>query len=296
MKRLALALIIIATVALQGAAASAQCTKDTDCKGNRICQNGECVAPAPAPPPPSGYNPAPAPAPAPAPPPEPRGPVNYFQSGYATIALLLSFHGWGGYTETWEFMDDEEYEGELDGDFMPGFRLAGYGVVSESFHIGGYWTFFKADFEVDPDDGDSPWWGDGGDLNVFMNMLGLTMKFGTRLHERIWLGGATDIGLLISKGEIDGWGNDLEMKPMVGPVIFPRIDLDIMIVDTGGFKLAFTAAFGLFVTPFSGGHPYDSDDINDELEEMGYDVDTDEIKERFWWLSPSLMLGLTLGA
>lgn len=293
MRRLVIALAIAGIAALGALDAAAQCTKDTDCKGNRVCQNGECVdpgpgpAPAPAPAPASGYV-APttsytAPAPAPAPPPQPRGPISSFQSGYATIGLLLSFHGWGGYTETWEDID-EDFEGDLDSSFMPGIRIAGYGVVSEGFHIGGYWTFFKADMDIDPDEGDD------FDVNAFMNMFGLTLKFGARLHERVWLGGGTDIGLLISKGEIDGWGEDLEMKPMVGLVLFPRLNLDVMIVDTGAFRLAFSAAFGLFVTPISGGHPYDADDFDD------YVPDGDAIKHRFWWLSPALMLGLSLGA
>jgi hypothetical protein len=34
-------LFLVAVIAL------GQCTKDTDCKGDRICSNGECVAPAP---------------------------------------------------------------------------------------------------------------------------------------------------------------------------------------------------------------------------------------------------------
>jgi len=281
---------VLATVVVSQAAA--QCTKDTDCKGNRVCHNGQCIAPtagpAPAPAPTSGYA-APAagstaPAPAPAPPPVPRGPLSFFQSGYATAGMMLSFHGWGGYTETWEDID-EDFEGDLDSEFMPGFRLAGYGVVSEGFHIGGYWTFFKADMEVDPDDGEKY------DINAFQNMFGLTMKFGARLHERVWFGGATDIGLLITKAEVDVFfEDDLEMKPMLGLVLYPRVDLDVLIVDTGAFRLAFTAALGVFVSPISGGHPYDADDFED------YVPDGDEVKFRFWWVSPTLMLGLSLGA
>jgi hypothetical protein len=76
------------------------------------------------------------------------------------------------------------------------------------------------------------------------------------------------------------------MAPMVGVVIYPRLDLDIMLVDTGSFRLAITAALGVFVSPFSGGHPYDTEDFNDD----------DETTTRFWWLSPALLLGLTLGA
>ncbi len=51
------------------------CKKDTDCKGDRVCQDGRCVAPAqpseiPPPPPPAAL-PTPPPAPPPAPPPDP---------------------------------------------------------------------------------------------------------------------------------------------------------------------------------------------------------------------------------
>ncbi len=56
--------------------AQAGCSKDTDCKGERICEAGRCVAPAvtaaPPPPPPP---PAPSPAPATAPPPPRRAPL-----------------------------------------------------------------------------------------------------------------------------------------------------------------------------------------------------------------------------
>jgi hypothetical protein len=36
---------IIAVLSLCALPASGQCTRDTDCKGNRICQNGQCVEP-----------------------------------------------------------------------------------------------------------------------------------------------------------------------------------------------------------------------------------------------------------
>ena len=55
---------LVAVVAALGAAsASAQCTKDTDCKGERICAKGECVAPQGT----AAATPAPLPAVAPAP-------------------------------------------------------------------------------------------------------------------------------------------------------------------------------------------------------------------------------------
>jgi hypothetical protein len=273
--------IIAALAALLScsSAARAQCTKDFDCKGDRVCRDGQCVDARPGQS--SGYTTHQQPAPAPSPP-RPRGPLSFFQSGYATMGLLLSFHGWGGWTDENDDIDYEE-DGDIDGDFMPGFRIAGYGVLSESFHIGGYWTFFKADLEVDPDDSDLA----DSDVTAFMNMLGLTLKFGARLAERVWFGGAADVGLLIAKGELDIlFADDLEMKAMAGLVIWPRAVLDVLLVDTGAFRLAATAALGLFVVPIAGGHPYDTDDFGDD----------DETKSRFWWLSPALMIGVSAGA
>jgi hypothetical protein len=49
----ALNLALVAAFVCYGSAALAQCTKDTDCKGNRVCSNGQCLD-ALAPPPPVG--------------------------------------------------------------------------------------------------------------------------------------------------------------------------------------------------------------------------------------------------
>ncbi|MGI5864360.1 MAG: dickkopf-related protein [Myxococcales bacterium] len=74
------------------APARAQCTKDTDCKGDRICINGACTSPAPAPSPysapapaPTSYTTAPAPYAQPAPAYAPRP----MRTGWATGAGAL---------------------------------------------------------------------------------------------------------------------------------------------------------------------------------------------------------------
>ena len=71
------------SVMLASGVAHAQCSKDIDCKGERVCEDGQCKEPAalppppappdnePAPGPPSQAAPAPAPAPATAPAPDP---------------------------------------------------------------------------------------------------------------------------------------------------------------------------------------------------------------------------------
>ena len=50
------ALISASSVLLVSALANAQCTKDTDCKGDRVCEAGKCTSPVlpPAPPAPPG--------------------------------------------------------------------------------------------------------------------------------------------------------------------------------------------------------------------------------------------------
>ncbi|MFH1466817.1 MAG: hypothetical protein ABIO70_20705 [Pseudomonadota bacterium] len=63
------------TLALAAAPARAGCTKDTDCKGARICNpEGRCVDPTPCPPCPCVETHAPPPAPPPAPVPAPAVP------------------------------------------------------------------------------------------------------------------------------------------------------------------------------------------------------------------------------
>lgn len=62
--------VVVAGV-LFASVANAQCSKDIDCKGDRVCENGACVVPAPAAPPavpvPAAAPPAALPPPPPAP-------------------------------------------------------------------------------------------------------------------------------------------------------------------------------------------------------------------------------------
>lgn len=58
--------LLAATFCLVTATAHAQCTKDTDCKGDRVCDAGKCVAgPPPAATPPAGTEASPAAPPSP---------------------------------------------------------------------------------------------------------------------------------------------------------------------------------------------------------------------------------------
>src|SRR3954468_7652274 len=71
MSHLLRALVAVSVLAVPGVAL-AECTKDTDCKGDRVCERGVCVAPADrAPPARPEYTPPPPPR---APPARPKYP------------------------------------------------------------------------------------------------------------------------------------------------------------------------------------------------------------------------------
>jgi hypothetical protein len=91
MRRIYVGAMVIGGSMLVGKSALAQCQRDTDCKGARVCLNGQCVdrpaaapapAPAPMPAPQPAYAPQPQPGYAPAPQPQP-GYAPQPQPGYA---------------------------------------------------------------------------------------------------------------------------------------------------------------------------------------------------------------------
>jgi hypothetical protein len=72
----AIGTLILLCVLFGARSAHAECTKDTECKGDRVCEAGSCVAPPPGSAPAPAQEPAAAPAPAPAPAPvAPAAPV-----------------------------------------------------------------------------------------------------------------------------------------------------------------------------------------------------------------------------
>ena len=114
MNRIAVSCALLLAVATFGRLASAQCQSDADCKGERVCVNGQCVVPgsasatpepAPAPAPAPAAAPAPAPAPAPvqpaaAPPPAPRPrptalDIQPFGKVYGEFAAMVGIGSWG---------------------------------------------------------------------------------------------------------------------------------------------------------------------------------------------------------
>ncbi|NMC70654.1 MAG: hypothetical protein GYA57_11390 [Myxococcales bacterium] len=129
---------------------------------------------------------------------------------------------------------------------MGGLRLAGYYAVGDAFHIGGWFGFGVGDFQVCLGE----WGCDEGNENRLV-MGGLAMRFGGRVGNVVWLGGALDFG---------GYGSDAEDSDdsTAGIVLSPRLDLDIMLVQTA-FKMALSLGAGATIVPYGEGTVYGTD-------------------------------------
>jgi hypothetical protein len=284
--------------------ARAQCTKDTDCKGNRVCVDGQCVEQAvdepgqAEPPPPGGATPPPLPPPGGQPgygqppppqpgygqpppqpgygqpppqpgygqpgygqpPPAPAGPLTW-PKFYGAAGILLSFHGWGNMSPS----DDSGYTGDVDLDskFMGGIHLAGYYAVSNVFHIGGYFSVMGGEGEIE----------NTYESDLTLYSIGASMKVGGTAGQRLWIGAAFDLG---------GAFLDIDEADEVykGVVIFPRFQMDILILGGSGFKLAAFWCLGPQIYPYLGGEistGYGSIDI------------------QAWVVQVTTMFGVTMG-
>ena len=233
--------IMAATLILSAAqGAHARCSKDTDCKGLRVCERGLCVSPQATTATPISTTAATsttrtlisAPMHEPTASQTPR-PRNWF-SGYISLAGLSSFRSWGGYK-----IADTDVDLSLSSTGIGGVHLAGYYVISDSFHIGAYISYVA-----------------GEEIAEYHRQLfksensnlgsGLSLKLGKRVSERIWLGLALDLGAnYITRGE--------SAEGTIGVQAFPRLEIDVMAVDERGFKLGLTASIGAMIEPIAVG-------------------------------------------
>jgi hypothetical protein len=153
-----------------GSFAYAQCTKDTDCKGDRVCRSGACEDPLPAMPAnPTGVGQPVAPVIAPS----PEGVAHERRglgslSAYASVAGLVDFHSWG----------DDRVKGVGFGGYA-----AGYWSPNPLFHLGGYLR--ASEFKGFND----------GHFGV-----GVSMKVGGCPSDLVWIGSATDLGFHVANG------------------------------------------------------------------------------------------------
>jgi len=223
----------------------AVCTKDTDCKGRQVCEQGRCVSmPAPADPrAPQAVTPS---APQVASPVAPRAPVSLqgrqyapvahtpygvrqgiaarptgplsWPSAYGALYTVLSMHAWGGMPAVHELDLSEGAQG--------GMHAAGYVALRETFHIGGYLSYVSSELTSQSIDGVTFLVQEDDDLG-----LGFAMKVGNMVSERAWFGVAIDLGLAFNGDTI-------------GPQAFVGMNLDILTAGRGPTKFCFSFRFG----------------------------------------------------
>jgi hypothetical protein len=223
---------------LWGSFAYAQCTKDTECKGDRICRSGACEDPVPAAPayppavgqpvapaitPSAAYAPNAVGASAPVPEPvsngvqepqEPRGLRSL--SAYASVASLVSLLGWG--------------DGDREDHVGFGGHAAGYWALNPLLHFGG---FFRGSYLR----GSGP---DGHAVGYGHYGVGVSMKVGGGPSDLVWIGTAVDFGVhFTSKSK--------------GVEAFPRLETDIQVGQSGRLKTGLFASFGAMVASGAGG-------------------------------------------
>jgi len=151
---------------------------------------------------------------------------------YGGVAALLSFHGWtavssGGASSP-----------TMDMGFAGGIYASSYYVLGDWLHAGGYIDLLvgKQDFCVAGVCG-------GVDHNQFG--IGFSVKLGVPVGGMAWIGGAIDLGLHMD------FDNKDETKSSFGVETFPRVDVELIFLDTGSFILSGTVAVGARIIPYS---------------------------------------------
>lgn len=227
MRITSLMLVTIAT-GLWPLAEAAACGKDTDCKGDRVCEEGRCVAPGPASSPaPEAQRSAPAARPelAPAYQPPPRlsasdleGMRRAIQSHASEVAVARAKAREkviGGYGEV-AYLYKHSAFGDLRG--IPahsGIHLAGHRALTNKFHLGGYLAYASMGAE-------------------HLIAGGLSMKVGSWIKDRVWLGLAYNHGVEVVTGH-----NTIGLMQLS-----PRLQLDVLLLRSSGIALAANLSTG----------------------------------------------------
>ena len=183
------------------------------------------------------------------------GPLPWFQSGYIHVGGILGFHGWGSAHASGGDLT-------LKGKFLGGLNLSAYYASSPGVHIGAYAHYGNGKINEGSTDQYS---------------FGLALKAGNRVAERVWLGFAGDLGfyaLDFSKS-----------KAWYGVEISPRIHLDVLGLNAGGFKMGFFASLGPSVVPYAAGS------INVPVPGSASKVDG-----RLYMIYLTMQLGVTFGS
>lgn len=200
-----------------------------------------------------------------------------FQSGFAEAALFMSFYTFG--RQTWEVEGSAMADPEFDATtaVLAGIRLAGCAALTEWFHLGGYFAIRSGQGDLSPHNpiAEAMFFDQEAESDVKLFGLGAVLELGGRVSERVWLGGGADVGIHFYK--IDEW-DEADDDTFVGLELFPRLVVQIILVDTGGFRLALPISAGAFVSPISVAEPVEY-----------------EVTVRMWHVAPAATVGLALG-
>jgi hypothetical protein len=216
MKRLAIPCAVALAVAAYGRLGAAQCKNDSNCKGDRICENGQCVSPPAgqaATAPISTASSAPRSQPAVARP-KP-GPIAAFGKGYLEFNVMIGIGSWG---QKRVKSDDSTVQDLIESNGVDS-RSAGTGpyggiyvsprwVASPSFHLGPYFRVGKGEnigVRIDAPDiaGIDPYYDEDELDNIGHLHIGVggSIKFGGMAGKRVWVGGGLDLGFHVTKSE-----------------------------------------------------------------------------------------------
>ena len=314
MKRFVISCTIALAVTAIARPGAAQCKTDIDCKGDRICENGQCVTPA-APVAPAPVAPAPvaaaSPAPAPRPvftPPKSR-PIAAFEKMYLELDVMIGIGAWGqkkiesGDSAVQDGIEDTNVDSRSAGTGpYGGIYVAPRWAASPNFHLGPYLRVGKGEnIGVRIDAPDFPGANDYYDEEELDNIghlhvgVGGAIKFGGMAGKRVWVGGGLDLGFHVTKTEDSepliafSYGGDTgEDEKYLGLELFPRFCVDIFLFNLNGFKMSIPISVGAAIVPYAKWKPED-EDVEDA-------VDDDEVKAWIWQIEPVVMFGFAVGA
>jgi hypothetical protein len=310
MKRLAISCAVALAVAFHARIGAAQCTNDSNCKGDRICENGRCVTP-----PAAQATTAPistagsAPAIRPAKRLPKSGPIEAFGKGYVELNVTIGFGSWG---QKKVKSDDSAIQNGIETTGVDsrsagtgpygGIYLAPRWVASPSFHLGGYFRVGKGvnmGVKIDTPDiaGIDPYY-DEDEMDYvghFHLGIGGSIKFGGMMGKRVWFGGGLDVGFHLSQSEqseylyyLDYGANGADTdddEKYLGFELLPRFCVDIFLFN---FKMSIPLSVGAAIIPYAKWKP--------EVDHVEHAVDDDKLKAWIWQIEPVFMFGFAVGA
>jgi hypothetical protein len=206
---------------------------------------------------------------------------------------MMGVMSWGKSYVEGEYDGDDIFESyddppEFDSTLKPtpGMRLAGYGVLSDAFQLGGYFSVRSGELELEDDNDAAEYYSVSmeDESDVTLIGLGLTLKAGGMVASRLAMGFGLDVGLSLMKVE-EFEDADLDEETLLGVELFPRLCLDIIVLDTGSFKMAIPISAGAVVVPIAGRTLMEEDE----------DDGVPEIKMRSWLVGPAFTVGIALG-